>query len=472
MNNRRGPDRREQRTERRRRRRPAGRLIVVCGVLAALALSACGSGTSTAKPSSTTSGATTPTDTSLGDGVTADSVKLGIALVDFECIKQYTDKIRLNQQPVYEAFINDINDKGGVAGRKIVPDFKSYCPLTNEQILTYCTAFTQDDNVFAVLGTFIDFSGDAQTCIAKQQKRLLVTFDLTQAIMDRSPAGYIVTPGSIPERGVDILLSLAEKEGTLDGKTVAVLGDTNVKSVINGTIEPGLKKLGVKTGSTAILAISGGDTTQPQAQLDSFIEKWKTEGVDAIFMSGNYASAKQFVEKIRQRMPDVLLLADTNNTLGQAEQEQTAGVSPNPYEGLITAGGLTPEESDASPNWTFCADIYKAQTGKEAEGRQETIKSADGKNIIDNWGTISDACQLLWFFHDIGDRVGQYLNNNNWVNTVNTFGDITNRTTGPYSSLHEGKYSAEDNWRLQEYDSTIGEDGDWKPLTDLQNISS
>ena len=472
MNKRRGTDRVEQPTRRRRRRRAGGRIAVVCAVLAALALSACGSGTSTAKPSSTTSGATTPTDTSLGAGVTKDSIRLGIALVDFECIKQYTDSIRLNQQPVWEAYIKDINDKGGIAGRKIDPVFKSYCPLTNQEILTYCTAFTQDDNVFAVMGTFIDFSGDAQTCIAKQQKRLLVTFDLTQAIMDRSPAGYIVTPGTIPERGVDILLSLAKKEGTLEGKKVAVLGDTNVKSIIEGTIEPGLKNLGVELGSTAVLAISGGDTTQPQAQLDSFIEKWKTEGVNAIFMSGNYASAKQFVEKIRDRMPDVTLLADTTNTLAQAQQEQTAGKKPNPYEGLITAGGLTAAESDASPNWKFCADIYEQQLNKKAPSRQETIKSADGKNIIDNWGTASDACQLLWFFHDIGDRVGQYLNNNNWVNTVNTFGDITNRTTGPYSSLHEGKYSAEDNWRLQAYDSSIGDDGDWKPLTDIQNISS
>jgi ABC-type branched-subunit amino acid transport system substrate-binding protein len=456
---------------RRRRRWSGGRLLVAGIVVAAMTLAACGSGTSSSKPSSNTTGSTTPTDTSLGVGVTADSIKLGISLVNFDCIKQYTDTIRLNQEPVYQAFIKDINDKGGIAGRKIVPDIKEYCPLTNQQILTYCTAFTQDDNVFAVLGTFIDFSGDAQTCIAKQQKRLLVTFDLTQAIMDRSPAGYIVTPGSIPERSVSILLELAKKEKLLDGKTVAVLGDSNVSSIVKNSIEPGLKDLGVKLGSTAILSISGGDTTQPQAQLDSFIEKWKTQGVNAIFMSGNYASAKQFVEKIRQRMPDVMLLADTTNTLAQAQQEQSAGVKPNPYEGLITAGGLTPKESDESDNWKFCADIYKKETGKTAEGAQETIKSADGKNIIDNHGTISDACQLLWFFHDIGDRVGKYLNNNNWVNTVNTFGHITNRGSGPYSSLKEGKYSADDNWRLQKYDSTVGDSGNWVAMTPLQNIT-
>jgi len=447
--------------------------MIVTGVLlAALAVSACGSGTSTAKPQNTTPGSTTPTDTTLGVGVTNDSIKLGISLVDFDCIKQYTDTIRLGQTPVYEAFIKYINDNGGVGGRKIVPDIKNYCPLTNKQILTYCTAFTQDDNVFAVLGTFIDFSGDAQTCIAKQQKRLLVTFDLTQAILDRSPPGYIVTPGSIPERSVGILLDLLKKQGTLKGKTVAVLGDTNVKAVITNSIEPGLKDLGVKTGSTAILSINnGGDTTQAQAQLDSFIEKWKTQGVNAIFMSGNFASAKQFVEKVRKQMPGVLLMADTTNTLAQAQQEQESHVSPNPYEGLLTAGGLSPKESDESDNWKFCADIYKKETGKDAEGAQTTIKSADGKNIIDNHGTISDACQLLFFFKSIGDKTGKYLNNNNWVNAVNTYGHIVNRGSGDFSSIHTGKYAADDNWRLQAYDSSIGASGNWKALTPLQNIS-
>ena len=43
---------------------------------------------------------------------------------------------------------------------------------------------------------------------------------------------------------------------------------------------------------------------------------------------------------------------------------------------------------------------------------------------------------------------------------------------GPYSSIHEGKYSAEDNWRLQKFDSSVGDSGNWVPVTPLQNISS
>ena len=103
--------------------------------------------------------------------------------------------------------------------------------------------------MFAVVGTFIDFSGDAQTCIAKQQQRVLMTFNLTQAIIDKSPPGLIVTPGSFPEGSATILIKLVQKEGTLKGKTVAVLGDTTESTVVNGTIVPELKKVGVKTGT-------------------------------------------------------------------------------------------------------------------------------------------------------------------------------------------------------------------------------
>ena len=51
-------------------------------------------------------------------------------------------------------------------------------------------------------------------------------------------------------------------------------------------------------------------------------------------------------------------------------------------------------------------------------------------------------------------------------------GEIANRGTGQYSSLHTGKYEAEDNWRLLEFDSSLPPTGNWKSLTPLQNETS
>ncbi len=108
--------------------------------------------------------------------------------------------IRENQDQVYDDFINYVNAHGGVAGRRIVPDYQMYCPIQSAQALSLCTSFTEDDHVFAVMGDFVDFSGDAQTCIAKDHNTVLLTFDLTQAIINQSPPGLIILPGTTPER--------------------------------------------------------------------------------------------------------------------------------------------------------------------------------------------------------------------------------------------------------------------------------
>ena len=69
--------------------------------------------------------------------------------------------------------------------------------------------------------------------------------------------------------------------------------------------------------------------------------------MNVVFLSGDLASSKQFVEKIAQQMPGVLLMADNTDVLEQAQQEQKAGGKANPYDGIITAGGLTARNTTA-----------------------------------------------------------------------------------------------------------------------------
>ena len=77
------------------------------------------------------------------------------------------------------------------------------------------------------------------------------------------------------------------------------------------------------------------------------------------------------------------------------------------------------------------------------------IKASGGKTN-DVYGTISDACQMMSMFHDIAAKAGKNLNNANWVNTVNHYGEIVNRGSGQYSSLHTGKYDVEDSFQPPE----------------------
>ncbi len=452
--------------------RPSRTLTIVVAVLAATAaLAACGSSSKKSSGSSTTTAANSAASNAPAVGVTPTEIKLGVALVDFSCVRNFTDTIRENQDQVYSAYINDINQKGGIDGRKIVPFFESYCPVGSSGPLNVCTKLTEDDKVFAVLGTFIDFSGDAQSCVAKQHHTPLLTFNLTDAEIAAAPPGLVVYPGATNERVARILLQLLDKQKTLKGKKAAVLGGTNESEVVNKTIVPGLRKLGVPLGTTAILSVgSSTDTTAAQAQLDSFIERWKTEGVNAVFLSGDEVSSIAFVTKLRQAMPKVLLMVDTTDIKGEGQQLTAQGVKPNPYEGMLSANGPTSHEYDTGPNWAYCKPIYEKETGKPAPDAEHIIKTSDGK-ILDTNGSINDACQVVTIFHDIAVRVGTNLNATTWAAAVNSYGKITNRGGGPYASLHSGKYDIDDSFRLVAFDSSIPPSGDWKPLTPLEDIT-
>src|SRR4029078_5426853 len=111
-----------------------------------------------------------------------------------------------------------------------------------------CTQFTEDDQVFAVIGDFVDLTGQAQPCIAKQHNTVLITIDLTQAIIDSAPGGMILGFGERQERLVSILLELLQKTHTLAGKKVAVLGEATTQQSVNKVLVPGLKNMGVNLG--------------------------------------------------------------------------------------------------------------------------------------------------------------------------------------------------------------------------------
>jgi ABC-type branched-subunit amino acid transport system substrate-binding protein len=416
----------------------------------------------------------TPTQSSSNStqGVTKDTIKVGIPLVDFSSIKDFIDYTFGDTEAISKVFVDDINKNGGINGRKIVPVYKKYPPIPGGKPdpLSLCTSFAEDDKVFAVVGVFIDFTGQAQECVTKDHKLIHIGHELDQPWIDASPPGLMLTPDRTKEQVASALISLLGSTGRLKGKTVAVVGTKDNQSSVNKVIMPALKKAKAKTGSTAILNITGTDTTAAQAQIDSFVEKWKSEGVDTVFLSGNDVSAKQFAESIKKGLPKAQLVTDTDTTLDQAKGEQDAGTKPNPYEGLITGTGITPSQRWAKKNATLqhCVDVYQKATGTTVPGPDDRKKTSDGK-AINTDQAVTDACGDLTMFKEIADKVGPNLTMNNWQKTVDSFGKM-DLPPDQFASLCKGKYTAEDDFQLVAYDSSIGKSGDWKSLTPIKNI--
>jgi ABC-type branched-subunit amino acid transport system substrate-binding protein len=430
---------------------------VITLLLAALTLGA----TSRASSSSTT------------QGVTKDSIKVGIALVDYSAIKDFVDYNHGDQKAIAQSYVDSINKSGGINGRKIIPVFKEYPPIPGGKPdpLSLCTSWAEDDKVFAVLGVFIDFTGQGQLCLTKDHKVIHIGHELDQPWIDAAPGGLLLTADATKEGVSASLVNLLASTGKLKGKTVAVVGDKDNESRVNDVIVPALKKAKVKTGSTAILSITGTDTTAAQAQVDSFIEKWKTEGVNAVFLAGNNVSAKQFAESIKAGLPKAQLITDTDTALQQARGEQQAGAKPNPYEGMLSGTGLTPTERWAtkSPLLQQCVDIYQKASGTTVPGPDDEKVDSNGKKVQTDVAVV-DFCGELFMFRDIAEKVGPDLTVANWQKTVNPLGPIA-IVPDKYASLCKGKYAAEDSFRIVSYDSSLGTDGDWKQVTPIKDAS-
>jgi Periplasmic binding protein len=445
-------------------------------------------GTTTA-PAATTTAASTPdagatttappettTSIELTDsfrGVTAESIKLGILMVDYECIADFIDFERGDQELAYQSFVDAINADGGVLGRQIEPVYQMHCPIGNEEALAACVAMTQDEEVFATLGVFIDFTGDAQLCLTRDNETIHIGHELEQAWIDESPPGLLLTGDLTAERTISVLMAALAEAGTLEGRTVGVLASARTGARAENVIEPALDELGVERGSTAILDIVDEDTTQAQAQLDAFLELWRGEGIDTLIVAGQEAGSDTFVKKVREVFPDILLISDASSgIIVSGKDASVAGITPNPYEGTISIGGLNDSNGEQynSDLIQECISIFEAANPDIPVTDPQDLVVAEGEKRVETYITVRDACSDLSLFKQVAERAGADLTNESWTEAVNNFGSFE-YPGNAFSSFTEGKYDANDGARLQAFDSSIGEDGGWKDLTEIFNTA-
>src|SRR4051794_23660755 len=342
-------------------------------VAALVTVAAIGVGSGSARAAS--QGASKP-----GQGVTASTIKLGLVQVDYSCIKDFVDFNRGDQEETYKVFVDDLNRQGGINGRKVEPVYRDFCPIGSAAALSTCTSFTEDDKVFAVVGVFVDQSGDAQLCIAKNHQTVEIIHNVSQAWIDQAPKGLLLTPNITTDRRLSVILDLLARDKTLKGKKVAVLTQPDSKSRVDDLVTPALKKMKVEQGTTAVLTITGTDSTAAQSQLDSFIEKWKSEGVDTFVIVGQTVVSKTYVTILKDAFPKAMLIADQAATALSGGQDAVgAKTEPNPYQGLISAEGQSEQARFETPLMQQCVKTYEKATGTKVVAPKDVKADASGK---------------------------------------------------------------------------------------------
>ena len=216
-------------------------LLAVAGCKTSNAASSSGGSTTTAGSGSTE----VATDTR-APGVTADAIKVGIAYPDLSSLKDVFDVDNGDYRKTYQAVVDSINAKGGIAGRKIDPVFAPINPIGANASAAACTKLTQDEKVFVAVGYFLN---DDVLCYLQTNPTPVIGGTMTQERLSKAKvAWYTTEPGDDVE--VDTIRALAEG-GKLDGK-VAVTGAAADQQSLDRTIKPLLKELDVEVVDTAL----------------------------------------------------------------------------------------------------------------------------------------------------------------------------------------------------------------------------
>ena len=441
--------------------------FVAAALASITALAACGSSSKSGSSSPTTAGSGATSSTAafkattgpLGTGVTDKTIKVGVAIVDFVPIQQFVDFNHGDEEATSKVMIDYFNKHGGFGGRTLDATYMKYTAIGSAGPNQVCTAFTEDQKVFAVLGNIEDPTGAGQACVSKQHSTVFLGHDLTDVELNNvAKPGLMLTTDIAAERRLNVLLNILAQQKTLAGKKVAVLAETATAGRIKTVIDPALQQMGVQKGSDAVLATgSSTDTTAAQAQLDAAIEKWKTEGVNAVLISGPDVVSKQFVEKLVRGLPGTLLLTDaTSSATGAAQDEVTAKVNPNPYEGMLTANGLPDQAAFETPTVQNCVKIYEDATGTKVIAPKDLKPGSDGKRV-QVYVAVEDICRQLTLFKQITDKIGPYLNNDNWAAAVASLGVVPNLPYSQYATIHTGKYDADDTFGLAKFESSAND---------------
>ena len=284
-----------------------------------------------------------------------------------------------------EAFIDDINENGGINGRMIDAVFKTHCPIPGSRTeLAEHLHRRQPKTTRCSRSSARSSTSPATRSSASRvsTRRCSITHGLSQSWIDEAPPGLLLTPDITAERRLErdhVVAGQRRRRSTARRSRCSPTDDDEGPHRGHGRSRA--RRHGRRArGRTVSSTITGTDTSAAQAQLDSFIEKWKTEDVDTIIILGETTSAKQFVEKIKQQIPDVQLVVDTDgcSRAGAATCSERARTR-------IRTRASSPPKAKPAPSTrrvkrpSAAARSTRARPARRCPGPNEIVPGPNGK---------------------------------------------------------------------------------------------
>jgi hypothetical protein len=378
-------------------------------------------------------------------GVTETSIKVGVAVPDFDALQSAGISNYQGEADIaFQAFIDVINENGGVFGRQIDPVYVSFDFLDPSSQDVACAEFVDDHEVFIVLYGLLTANN---TCLTELNQTMVMTRSFqTSELRERSGDTLWLQLNASDDERVRILGSAVHEAGRLEGKTIGILASASQGDGLEGRVlQEVLADLGYE--STLLIGEAGqGDAVATAAERALFAENFTTAGVDFLFdLTGGGNTAGDF--------------ADVGFTPELAYKAIGPGVDGandrSVLDGAIGVGEITESAMLIDDDFiTNCIDVVIA-ANPELEEEILYLPTGDeqaaGKKSWVN--PIMIACDQTRLFDMIGEIAGADLTNDSFRAALDELGPVDLYGYGQASFDSESKWDGLDEFYVQVYDA-------------------
>jgi hypothetical protein len=351
-----------------------------------------------------------------GQGVTSNSIKVGITYPDVAALRSIINVDPGNYQVAYTTLISQLNAHGGINGRKVVAVFAPVNPLGTAAAATACTKLTEDDGVFVVLGFF---QVPDVACYVQTHNVPIIGASLTatQSAQAKAPwfNNIISDSNLIPKE-----MAVFKQEGAFAGKKVGVVGTSVDQAEVN-LVLPILHRLGVDVVQTAINSVPDTDNVAQTQQYGVIAQKFQSSGVNTVMAVGNSGNGWPAALQANQSTYHPRIVASNYIDL-QAYVSNKAGFSQTIMKDALTAGGYAPVAVVWNdPAMKRCiATIHAAEPGPTINNPVTATASTPV-----TWTAPEVACQQMALFSQFAKAAGKTLNNQTLSRGAVSLGHVT-----------------------------------------------
>ncbi|MEN9617587.1 MAG: hypothetical protein RL022_3009 [Chloroflexota bacterium] len=384
------------------------RFRLVAGIACLLLVSACSStakeGGDTAAPSTSEGSATSEPDTSTPSlpvaGVDGETVKVGFIVAKNQAEAQAklgtTGITFVDHQEVVSTLIDDINGRGGLGGKELVPVLYVSDLLTDTDpaanARAICATFTEDNEVYAVV-SINDPGPEVLSCLNSAGVPLIASGGATfsfadQSVYDANPL-YFNPSGINLDRAAKALVEGLDTAGffTPEAKVGLVrLTSPEFDAATTNSLEPALTAAGITPVETVALAAikSNDDIGRFSTEAAAAVLNMKEAGVTHLvfFESGGAAPFFFLSNATSQDFTPLLGFSSLSGGQTLLANIKTGGtnVAWSPIGEVLESDQL-PE----SPAATKCLDLIDSTRGvfTSANATSETLRFCDAAWLLE-----------------------------------------------------------------------------------------